>query len=806
MALKDLVADIKTDDKELQSTTRAGTAPRYRIKTAEAANEIYKTLLESYAEVSAGRAKIQGMYDGNAPYNPEDLRRRGQSHRCNVNFREMEAIIDANTSSAWALFADVPALIDIEFPATRFGEINSVDAAHWASIIAEEYTRTLLAWNGFYTNLNLQLHEYFMFGLGFCMWPDEWDWRSKSFRSGALLVPPLTKVNVDEIDLVYVRDQLELGDLYRRIEDREAAEKAGWNVAAVKELLVRTYLTGEASSAESDEAQITPWESLQQKIKVGDPSVQSKEFTGIEVVHILVKELSGDKKVTHLMIADSELVEDKFLYEKRGRFGQMQDALWVIPYTYGDSYLRSTKGLGHRSFPHCEFSNRFLGRIFDGGMLSSTLLLQMGTGLDSAKLGLLRIGGDTTVIPSGVTVVQQSFAPQITQLIGLRGLSKEILHNNTGVYRPYSELGPSDSETPKTAQQVRSEDAREAKFEKNQVEHFYTQWQLWHKQTFKRLTNKEYLNSQLDLPGQKEAKGFVERCEKRGVPRKLLLDNEAVEVKVVRALGMGSPAVKMDVSRQLLGVSGSMDEAGRRIAYREFVATLVGYSHVDKYFPLESRDTAQSNAMSFATLENNDMTEGQQVIAGLDQPHTIHLGTHFAWLQAMIQSVMQNQMDPLQGVRIISSGIEHCGVHANMMAQDTFRAVEAKRAMDVLKQFIAAFDSIKKKTKEQIDQAVSQQKAAEAAAAEQAAVPSEVQIGLHKIDVEAELEARKQDAVNKRREEAKDQQFLIAQTKASAGIALAADEAKARLEMKARELEADIAIKLQKAAQGAAGK
>jgi hypothetical protein len=784
-------ADSKNTEEGLETSTGTGKPVRKRFATAQAASNVFRSLLGNYSLVADTRAKIQGMYDGNPPYDAAELLRLGQSYRCNVNFREMESIIDTNTSAAWSLHLDVNTLIEVKMnPKLTAKDPLSRD---WESVIAEEYTRLLLRWNGFYTNLNLSLHEYFLFGVGFSVWPDEWDWRSKSFKSGNALVPGMASSDIDKQGLIMIRDNMEAGDLYRIVEDSDNAKKRGWNIAALKELLVRTYVhEAEPTPNGEDPMQTSPWESLQMKLKTGDPDLAMTEFEGVRIVHVIVKEVYGDKKISHYIIAEDEGLQDKWLYEGYQKYAKMKNIVWMLPYSYSDGYLRSSKGMGHRSFPHCEFSNRLLCTTFDGGSLSASLLVQPKTGLDAARLSLVRMG-PITMLPENLSVVQTSFMPNISNLVQLRGLSKDILHNNTGVFRPRNEA--TNTEAPKTAQQVRSEESREARFERNQVEHFYTQWQLWHEETFRRLTRKEYINSELDLPGLEEAKEFVSRCEERGVPKSVLLDPKSMEITVSRAIGMGSPSVKLDTTNQLMMMKGSMSEEGRNIADREWASARLGYWNVDKFFPKINTDTLPSNAGSFAVVENNDMAEGKAVLVGLDQQHYIHLIHHFDRVQGLVKATQEGAIEPMAALQELMVSLPHASEHAQNLAKDVTRKDQVGKAVAMLKDFNKFFMRLQQVVKSQMEQQQQAQQEAEAQQPQGPQLSGEEQIELEKMRGELQLEAAKQESLNAMRAAKTRDQMDIKRVQTEFNNTVKAQQVAAELERKSRLLEADLAIK-----------
>lgn len=789
------IAPTDTKDTAMQNVSATGTAPRKRFATSAAAYKLYSDLKDKYYPVALLRARVQGMYDGNPPYDSAELQRLGQSFRCNVNFREMESIVDTNTSAAWSLHMDVSNLIEVDFDTRKV--TPGPDSHQWASIISEEYTRCLFKWPGFYSGLNQSLHDYFIAGIGGATWPNEWDWRSEPFKHGNLLVPPLTSTDINKIECCFLRSKMQLGDLYTEIENRDAAQKRGWNIEAVKNLIVKEfYGDSKPTATDGDNTQTSPWESYQERVKLGDPDVQSREYEGVEIVHVLVREVSAPRKISHYIISEREDLSDKWLFAAEQKYDKLSKILWLLPYSYGDGYLRSSRGLGQRSLTHCEFSNRLLCTTFDGGMLSASLLVKPRTGIDAARMSLLRIG-PVTVMPEGLEAVQTSFTPNISNLVSLRTISKDILHNNTGVFRPRNENAANDT-APKTAQQVRSEENREARFERNQVEHFYTHWQMWHEEVFSRLTRKDYIKSSLDLPGLEEAKEFVERCVARGVPEKILLDPKAIEIKVARAIGMGSPSVKLDLTNQLVAMKGSMDEVGRREADREWASVRVGHLNVDRFFPRGgSRDSIPSNAHSFAVLENNDFIEGKQVPVGSDQPHIIHCSVHFARVQQIMQAYEQGQLqDPIAAVTELQQLLPHTAQHIQALAPDATRKAQVQQMLQLQTGFAKFYAELLRVAEQFIQQRADEAAEAEDQAAQQAQpLTPEAQVEMAKVQGQLQLEAAKQRSLNDMRAQKTMEQMNIRKAQVASDMNLKNMQVEAELERKRRLTDADVTAK-----------
>ena len=779
----------------LENATAGGNPPRKRVGSALAAQRIYEDLSESSALWAAARARIQAVYDGNPPFNAADLERLGQSHRTNVNFRELESIIDVNAAAAWGLHMDIGPMIDCKIDQEYLPPDSS--GLEWTDIIAEEYTRTLLEWTSFYYNVDMVTKDCFKYGVGGMIWEDEWDWRSKAFQIGNLKVPARAKCDPDQLGLFCLSDELSIDYLYKLTENREQSEKAGWNIGAVKKLLVKVYVDHSQQNGTEDKEQTSDWESYQAAVRTYDPDCAVMDYDGVRVIHLVVKEaveMEGEGMVSHYIIAEDEGDDVEFLFKKERRYNDMSEVLWLLPHNYGDgAKIRSIKGLGHRSLMHCEASNRFLCQLMDSGMLASSLLVQLTKSADVDELQMLRLGA-VTVLPAALTPVQTSFVPKMDSLAALRAMSKDILLNNTGIYRPKEER-LNDSAAYPTAQQVRQEAKTEAKFEHNQATFFYLQWQRWHQETFRRLTNMDYLMSPIEYPGQLEARVFQMRCMKRGIPPFVLMTPGIVQVFSAKALGMGSTDERQSIANKLVAMKGSMDERGRKWVDRQWAMAHIGAWNTDKVFPVENRDKMPSNATSLAVLENNSALDGRMPVVGSDQLHEIHAQTHLAplarYAEIFTKQGFRGLPNPREVVNAFQILLPHLQQTVQQMAQDPSRKAQMKAWVPALKQLAVVgqkiVQSFEKLQTQQVRQQQSQQQ-------QGGPMDAEMQLKAQKMIMEMQLENKKQDSLNQMRAQKTADQSAIRAQQSQAQTQLAATRTAGELEIMKQKAEAEIAM------------
>lgn len=778
---------------QLATVNNRGMPVAERIVSVEAARTVVAQLYDDEIEAKR-RARIKGLIDGAAPYNQTRLVELGMGNRINVNFLEAKATLDRKAAAHYELFFEVPTLIEARL-APGFGD--DVTNTQYGSILAEEFTKTVMSWSGFLVNMDIVRREADAYGLGVVLFRDEHDWRPKACRRSAFLVHPLAGLDVEELPMFGVRDSMPVHELYTAALKNEAvAKESGWNPAAVKRLLVRLYKK-ESGGGGDDAFQMSDWESLQQRIRNNDWSFQPVEMMDVQIVHLCVRELDTGGVSHYILPEKADPGRDEFLFKAVNRYPRMSQAIWWLPYNSGDSYVRGIRGLASMIEPHCDLSNRFLCQTFDAGFLAGSLVIQPNTPMDLSKLLLVRMG-PLTVLPPGVTAIQRAFVPNLMQMVELRQLSSTVMQNNTGVFRQNPETF-GERQPQKTARQVAEESAKEARIEKAHVAFDYSHIERLYREMFRRMTNPKYVFHSVDLPGRKEALDFIARCVIRGVPLNLLLAAPAWEINITRAIGMGSWGVRMDITNQLLSYRNLFDEEGQINVIRDWAAVRVGYQNVDRYKPLKNRNSIASNETSLAQLENNDLVEGSVVVVGSDQTHALHLQVHNQLAIELLQAWQQSRgqgMDLMRVQRTLAQLVKHLEETTAYLAADPARKDLVKQQQQIMKALIQMMQDIQReieKASQQQMQAQQQQQElmAEAIQNRQAA---EMQAKVAEIVGKLKLEEMKQESLNNMRMMKTQQQNAIREAGAAHDMRLKAERQAADIQLDAITAQAKIDI------------
>lgn len=633
--------------------------------------------------------QIQGLMDGNPPWNAQKLRDIGQGHRANFNLRESEGIVEAAKTPYYDLVFEVPYFAEIELSVDG---IDSHIISQWGSIMTEEYSDTLGSWDGY--DHEIQLHQWQMVvnGVGPLFWPHFIGWHSEATKARKVLVPQETKANVDQLELVAVLHSYRADELESFIQNGGTYEidGDGWNVPLCKQAIIDCSLR-----EMRQQWGIENYDLYQRAIRTGDLFYGIHRSDRIYVASLFVKEFGG--KVSHYMITDQNLghsaeattedlsQETGYLFKRRNKFDNFSQVICPFFFDSGpDGTWHAVKGMGPKIYDFCDISNRTFCQMLDGAVIGSgiTLETQDANAIEETQIAL--VGGAAVVSP-GYRVVQTRIAESLNGAMSMRHELQNVLQSNTGTYRQRLEQKPEP-----TYGQERMESQNQALLTKGATNRYYYHFDKWHRETLRRLLDPLQKKS---IPGGEEALEFKRRCLMRGIPEEVLTFKNVKKITATRSLGYGSPQLRDMATRELVTLIPYMDEIGRNHALRARAASLpgVGMHSVDSFFPPIEKSGVPNAHAALAVLENNALRQqGGKALVEPQQNHSIHFDTHMK----DVMEHMQGGGDPVQKAVHAEQVGPHLQQHLQLLKGDPTRKAEVKMKEKQLSQLSKMADQL----------------------------------------------------------------------------------------------------------------
>jgi hypothetical protein len=703
-----------------------------RFSNPNSAMDFVNRLVQADESRSKVRAKVKGLLDGNPPYKSSELQKEGQSYRSNVNFRESEGYL------AMAISAFYDVLSESSTYATVRVDMADEKAGEWSGIITEEFDKLQKADSDFDYTIQLSQHEMVLFGTGPMFFEDDSSWKCVPLKSNALYVPDGTKSNVNTWEVCAIRTSYNASQLYDFISDEEAAAMAGWKLAEVK----RSIMNADPESQTSMNSK--SWEYYQQQLRNNDLSYATKVNT-VRVAHILFKEKKTGK-ISHIIV--NETNPQDWLYFRKARYDNWQQAIHPMYYDKGDGFHHSVKGMGIKMFGVMEIKNRLKNGIVDSAFLRNMLLLKPGSVESMQNMGIIA-KGPYGILPPNSEVIQQSISGVLDAPMAV---DRDLDNTLSGNLSQYKQRIDKPGGNPRTATEIDAIMAQQSTLGKTQLNRMYQQADDLHSEKFRRAT----LDVDPVNEAQRQAKSFMDACKKRGVPKKAF---EHCIVRATRVVGQGSQYLRSQTLADLIQMAGMLPEAGRLNLIKDYFAAKVGQAMVSRYIPEGEMSSKEQDQAAMAMIENGIIKDGIAPIVTSTQDHFIHAHTH---IQFGGDSVKAIEKDPsvIHDVAALLAGIcQHTEQHVQVMMMDPTQKQKATDLEGQLKQL------------EQITQQVMQQAQAASQDQQQAqAMTSKEQMAQQAFQMDQQRKNASVQADIERKNKKADQTMVLADAKTAAAL------------------------------------
>jgi hypothetical protein len=485
----------------------------------------------------------------------------------------------------------------------------------------------------------------------------------------------------DEWDIImFVRD-VSVSELWGRVSDRkraETSEEAGWNTTAIKAAIVDAWNCADRGTANDDYTRISD------DLVNNDIAATDTRFSPVRVVWACVKGFDG-KIACHAFTeeASGKAGSDGFLFESEKyaeSFGNIFGPVWYD--TGVDGMAHSIKGFSVKNFHFSTMLNRMKSRMVD----STTFSLGINFTRESEDIPdetpPVENHGAVTVFPSGLK--QMAVYPQLQQSMAVIATLEGNQTQNNSLYRDQNQKQIGSTQTAKQAEILAA----------MQGEMNEASASMYLSQVGRNIFTEVVRRLRIRGSDNRDAKKFVERLKKAGVPEQVIFETEWI-VETGASAGMASAAVRMNKAQQLVSMQNLPDMNGRAI--RELFVTQIAGANGVKQFMMPAGGQSEPEQLREALQENNDFIQGMQLPAAPSDSHITHIPTHLQSAAQMVQAtdqlVAQKQLPNQQAMRAILMNMAHTRQHFIYMEMDETRAQDRKVLWD---QYSALDSKVKK--------------------------------------------------------------------------------------------------------------
>lgn len=672
--------------------------PSAIIKTVMAAKAIYFKFRAEHVKRIDLYSKIEGLIAGNPPYNPAELQKFGLLHIANFNTLDARSLYKRGALAYWNLLnqAEVLFRLSLHYAGDKG---KAEELTEYADIMSHHLNDVIRAWPSYGTLMNMHGAQIVKFGISPIFWPDERDWRWRVVDLSKFFVQDQCQSDIEQITAVCVESFFTvqyLFEVYDEIKDLPDGESP-WSKDELTKLLLHLANTHAKTNYE-----FIDFLDMQRRLQNGDVCYDAIFSDSIRVVSLFYKEYSG--KISHYMFHRTYDNGD-FLYRFDDQYDSLQEAFVIFTASPGEATIHSNRGTGHELYSLAQAMNQIDCSIVDTVRWSSTPMVKgLSTGTKDFE-AIRFIPGVPTNIGTA-EFVQNNMGANIDQMIGgsqylLNKLQYNIANSGDDPSQPDASVG---SVSPS---QARMQSYKEFGVLKNNIAHYYNQYDIVGRNMVKRM-----LNAKKSDPGYEYADEWKQRCLDDGVPEELFATGKKgldglprhLRCKASRVAGDGSTLARIMGLQELQFL---MPTFGPREAHeykREYITATMGIDYLRNFLPESAEADETAGGASLAGVENAVMKMGESAVFSKDNEHQSHMSTHIALGSYIIQALGQQQMDAIEGDKIFTVLIPHMAEHFEAVVRSPFSSefvAQIKKPFDQ----IAEYARLNKKNAESMLQA-----------------------------------------------------------------------------------------------------
>lgn len=732
---------------ELKSLSPTGEAPKSRIQSAYATRTMYGIAREASNKRRYRDAQVQGMVDGNRPFDQGAIEKNGQRYRANFNNGEAEAFLNSAAGAFYDLFSEVEKKITVKLPGD-FAEKQDL-----CDVIEDEFDSLLRTDDSFDWSIQCSIGDMVLFGFGPQIWEDPYTWRPRRWKHDELDVPDDSPSNIVDWERCFLTCNYRVDVLYSYIADEEAARAAGWNVEAVKRAIIRAA-ERVPNKPFYDSTGGQNWMAYQEWIRNNDLSVGDL-CDVVKVARFLYKEFpdkDGISRISEAWVAVDDS-QDEFLFREERVYGDFREALCCFYYDRGNGTHHSVRGLGVKMFHLLMSKMRLQNGAVDAAFMRGSMMFK-STRAGSAQRAQIGVTsyGPFAVIPDNLEYINVNSTSALDAPLAVMRDLDNTLAANLGQYRARLEKPEGN---PRTAFEVSAELQKQSILGKTQISRYYQQLDEFYREIFRRASRP---NQSKTNYWQRKAMEFQERCAMRGVPVELL---QLAFVSATRTVGQGSHYMRaLALGQTVAELYAALPEDGKQRLINDVIASRFGRDHIARYNPAPEIRPYEQQQRWDAQVENDTLLNRGQISLTVYQNDTIHLQEHLGFASQAAQSLEQGA-NPVEVLGILQATGQHCALHLARLGQNPMRKNEFK----ILEAQWKSLAKIADQLEEQVQQNAQQQ-------AEQAAIAQQAQAVQQGTDPETQLKMAEAQRDMQIKEYKAREQVRLKEEKQAADLAL----------------------------------
>jgi hypothetical protein len=412
-----------SDGVQTPELTKSGKPTRTAIRDSSQAWSLWTALENDNRTRTSINSEIVARHTGKPPHDPKELEAHSQNWRSNFPTLSLMGIESRITARLIRTVDNLRVVTNSRLPESF--ENHDEKSKKFQDRVTS-YIRRWTGWRPFISSLCTEL---VLIGYALPALLDDFNWRIRLFRSDEAFLPQGCAQSSEYIQTVGIKQSFMIHECVEWIEDKEAAEVAGFNVENV---VSSTNKATPKNPLWDQPGQGNVSRAYQDLVREGNLGMSySTGAKGVNIAHVLAIE-PKDRRITHYMLDRDN--EHNALFFKEGRFDSMNDAICMFTLEPGNSTYYGSKGVGRKCVNITTAMDVTANDAVDAYRLSS-----LGVLVGDAKGGIatqIRMTNPFVIVTTDAELQQKRFDFNAESFEKLYGKLGQILESAVGEYIP----------------------------------------------------------------------------------------------------------------------------------------------------------------------------------------------------------------------------------------------------------------------------------------------------------------------------------------------------------------------------------
>lgn len=395
----------------------AGKPTQRSIRDIGMARDVIRTVIMAGRNRQIVNSRILAKYNAERPYDAYKLEAEGLGWRSNFTTKPLPGMIEKVAPRFLAAINGLKYFTNASLSDKR---ANSTGKTEKFRSAITKLCRTRKGWKTLIEDIAF---DNALFGHTIAAWLDNFTWFPKHFKQDESFVSDGTKADPRLAQIVVLKETFLPHELFEPIQDRAAAEEAGFNIGNTIDAINRASPVQIRDRLNVGGTLETWYQNALRELTIGASYMAGASV--IVVYSLFAREVTG--KVSHYRVAGPEMLE---IFSKDDRFESMEEAAAFYSFQKGNGTLHGSKGVGRDIYELAGMIDRTRNEVVDRLIMSGKTLVQGDVKrLHTFKMSVL---GSMIIVPNGWIVLQQKIDGNVDGFIKLDTYFQSIVNQLIG--------------------------------------------------------------------------------------------------------------------------------------------------------------------------------------------------------------------------------------------------------------------------------------------------------------------------------------------------------------------------------------